>query len=213
MSKIMNAVHQAEQGRDAAHAQQEPEHGNGRKSGVVQSLKQELQEELGWIGEMMARRSSAGGAGRAEAALTWEQTMALIAQRLQRCEQQAADEAATQARFNAQAAELEQQARRIEEERARAGEQRAQSVRTAAALEAARAALSQQIAAAQAAQATVQEMLAAAQEFHANADAVARLASAQPDGAGPIYYHQLAEALQQQVAQFTSRLAKVTARA
>ncbi len=210
MSKVMNAVHQAEQGRDTAHAQQEPERGNGRKSGVVQSLKDELQAELRW---MVARWLPAGVDGRAQAAPTWEQTLALIAQRLQRCEQQAADEAAAQARFGAQAAELEQQARRIDEERARAGEQREQSVRTVAALEAARAALSRQIAAAQAAQATGQEILAAAQEFHANAEAIARLAFAQPDGAGPIYYHQLADALQQQVAQFTSRLAKVTARA
>ncbi len=234
MSKILDAVKRAEVERRQA---QEPVEEGKRRSGYVQSLKEELREELRWMGTVMARWNGnpppsspdmpqapsvaqgspeAPGApaepavrGQAAAEPSWDHAMALVKQQLARCEQQAMEEASAQVRLKAQVAELEQQARRVEQERVIARQRFDHAMQAAAALESVRVALSRQFEAARVCQALAQDVLAAAQEFQRNAAVVARLAQARPQAADPVaYYQQLADALQQQMAQLTSRLAR-----
>ena len=205
MSKIMQAVKGAETERLS----------------YVETLKQELREELKWMGSVMARWDPAGVApsngGDAMAAPvaaspSWEQVMVLVRQRLQRCEQQVVEEANAQVRLKAQAAELEQQARRVEQERATTRQQLEHAAQAAAALETARQALSAQVDAARTCQALAQDLAVAVQEFQANAAAIDRLVQGTSLSADAVAsYQQLADALQQCVSQFTSRLSRAVA--
>ena len=177
MSKFMDSVRRAEAERYSLREQG----GRGaRLAGYVQSLRQELREELRWVGAVMIRSAGTqppapgpqhGAAAEARAtAPSWEQAMALVAQQL------------------------------------------AHAAQAAAALEAARLALSQQRDAAQACQALSQDLAAAAQEFEANAATVTRLAQDAPPSADPAAHcRQVADALQQAVAQCTSRLSRAMA--
>ena len=163
MSKIMQAVKGAETERLS----------------YVETLKQELREELKWMGSVMARWDPAGVApsngGDAMAAPvaaspSWEQVMVLVRQRLEHAAQ------------------------------------------AAAALETARQALNVQVDAARTCQALAQDLAVAVQEFQANAAAIDRLVQSAPPSADAVAsYQQLADALQQCVSQFTSRLSRAVA--
>ena len=93
-----------------------------------------------------------------------------------------------------------------------AGQRLEHTAQTAAALEAIRQRLSQQLDAARVCQGLAQDLSAVAQEFEANGSAIMPLVQGIPPSTDPIaYYQQLADALQQHVAQFTARLSRAAA--
>ena len=216
MSKVMQAVKEAE----------------AERLSYVETLKQELREELKWMGSVVARWNPSGASSAGHASTTtpaprnggdapaahaavapaWEPVLVVVRQYLQRCEQQVVEEAHAQVRLKAQAAELEQQARRVEQERAVTRQRLEHAAQAAAALEAARQALAAQSDAARACQALAQDLAGAVQEFQANAAAIDRLVQGTSLSADAVAsYQQLADALQQCVSQFTSRLSRAVA--